>query len=191
MACDGLFFFQKGVAPTAPHLLPSFPQDVRQVTALGREFCVFRGQSGKIGVLDAYCPHLGANIAAGGIVKDDCVECPFHGWSFNTSGECVHIPYAENIPAKSSTRVFPSLEINDEILLWFDAEGREPSWFPPRLENLENGRWSFRGVTQHPVNAHIQEVPENAADVAHLSYLHGPALLGGTDLRQIHKYAAA
>ncbi|XP_009955959.1 PREDICTED: cholesterol desaturase daf-36-like, partial [Leptosomus discolor] len=27
------------------------------------------------------------------------------------------------------------------------------------------------------------EIPENAADVAHLAFLHGPAILGGSDLR--------
>lgn len=73
---------------------------MRQVTALGREFCVFRTESGEVGVLDAYCPHLGANIAAGGTVKGDCVQCPFHGWEFNTSGKCTSIPYAETIPSK-------------------------------------------------------------------------------------------
>jgi cholesterol 7-desaturase len=29
----------------------------------------------------------------------------------------------------------------------------------------------------------MQETPENAADVPHLDYLHGPSLLNGTDLR--------
>lgn len=28
-----------------------------------------------------------------------------------------------------------------------------------------------------------QEIPENAADMAHLAFLHGPAILGGSDLR--------
>jgi cholesterol 7-dehydrogenase len=156
---------------------------VRQITALGRDFCVFRTQSGKVGVLDAYCPHLGANIAVGGIVVDDCVQCPFHGWSFTTDGTCKHIPYSKSIPARSDIRKFPSLEINDQILLWFDAEGREPFWFPPRLEEIENGTWSYRGTTQHPINAHIQEVPENAADIAHLNFLHRPGIAAGTDLR--------
>ena len=57
---------------------------------------VFRSQSGEVHVVDAYCPHLGANMAAGGIVKGDCLECPFHGWLFNgDDGSCAHIPYAK------------------------------------------------------------------------------------------------
>ena len=29
-------------------------------------------------MLDAYCLHLGADIAVGGTVADDCILCPFH-----------------------------------------------------------------------------------------------------------------
>lgn len=29
-------------------------------------------------------------------------------------------------------------------------------------------------------------MPENAADVAHLNYLHGPGILSGVDLRETH-----
>ena len=40
---------------------------VKQVEALGQNLAVFRGsETGTVFVTDAYCPHLGANIAAGG-----------------------------------------------------------------------------------------------------------------------------
>ena len=40
---------------------------VRQVDALGLNLAVYRGSdSGNVFVTDAYCPHLGANIAVGG-----------------------------------------------------------------------------------------------------------------------------
>ena len=42
--------------------------DVKPVDALGQHFVVYRGESGKVAVLDAYCPHLGANLALGGKV---------------------------------------------------------------------------------------------------------------------------
>jgi len=34
-------------------------------------------------------------LAVGGRVKGECLECPFHGWVFNSDGICVGIPYAE------------------------------------------------------------------------------------------------
>lgn len=46
-------------------------------------------------MVDAYCPHLGADLAAGGRVVGSCIECPFHGWRFRgEDGKCTHIPYA-------------------------------------------------------------------------------------------------
>lgn len=63
---------------------------------LGEQVAVFRAENGKAHVVDAYCPHLGANLAVGGRVLGDCIECPFHGWQFQgTDGKCVKIPYAE------------------------------------------------------------------------------------------------
>eukprot|EP00730_Choanoeca_flexa_P003140 TRINITY_DN11302_c0_g1_i9.p3 TRINITY_DN11302_c0_g1~~TRINITY_DN11302_c0_g1_i9.p3 ORF type:complete len:230 (+),score=30.67 TRINITY_DN11302_c0_g1_i9:952-1641(+) len=41
-------------------------------------------------------------------------------------------------------------------------------------------------LVSHGLYACVQEVPENAADVAHLNYLHAPGLLSGTDLRETH-----
>ena len=57
---------------------------------------MFRGESGQVYVVDAYCPHLGANLAVGGKVEGDCIECPFHGWQYRgEDGKCVKIGYAD------------------------------------------------------------------------------------------------
>ena len=56
---------------------------------------MFRDDNGVPHVLDAYCPHLGADLGAGGQVVGECLQCPFHGWEFRGSdGQCVKIPYA-------------------------------------------------------------------------------------------------
>lgn len=62
----------------------------------GEDFAVFRKSNGKVHVVNAYCPHLGANMGVGGIVKDDCLQCPFHGWRFDgDTGKCKSIPYTD------------------------------------------------------------------------------------------------
>jgi cholesterol 7-dehydrogenase len=62
----------------------------------GQQFAVFRDENGHAHVLDAYCPHMGANLAVGGLVTGDCIQCPFHGWKFRGhDGKCMGIPYAE------------------------------------------------------------------------------------------------
>ncbi|XP_072015577.1 cholesterol 7-desaturase nvd-like isoform X1 [Amphiura filiformis] len=158
--------------------------EVKYVSALGKELAVYRGENGQAYIVDAYCPHLGANLGVGGIVKGDCIECPFHGWIFRGSdGKCVDIPYTQKVPSFAKTKAWKCVEVNGEIMLWFHAEGEEPDWFPPEIEGIKNGELKYHGFTEHYVNAHIEEIPENGADVAHLYHLHTPFLAAGRDLR--------
>lgn len=70
-------------------------KNVTYVSCLGEHFVVFRTFDGQVNVLDAYCPHLGANMGLNGQVKGDNIECPFHQWSFRGSdGTCANIPYS-------------------------------------------------------------------------------------------------
>ena len=81
---------------------------VRSVSCLGQELVAFRGEDGRATVLDAICPHLGANLGHGGRVsRGNCITCPFHEWTFNADGQCVDVPYAskcERIPNTSAAR---------------------------------------------------------------------------------------
>lgn len=40
-------------------------------------------------VLPAYCPHQGAHLGHGGMVKSGCVRCPFHALHFDSNGNCI------------------------------------------------------------------------------------------------------
>uniref|UniRef100_A0A8D0H5H5 cholesterol 7-desaturase n=1 Tax=Sphenodon punctatus TaxID=8508 RepID=A0A8D0H5H5_SPHPU len=164
------------------HLLPW--GGVRSLAVLGEQLAVFRGLDGRAYVVDAYCPHLGANLAAGGHVVGDCIECPFHGWQFRgKDGKCMRIPYAEKVPDFAKIKTWPSCEANGQILVWYHCDGTEPAWSVPEQEEIASQEWVYRGHTEHYVNAHIEEIPENAADAAHLAFLHGPAIMSGVDLR--------
>ncbi|XP_030363271.1 cholesterol 7-desaturase-like [Strigops habroptila] len=156
----------------------------RSLSLLGEQLAVFRTPDGQAFVVDAYCPHLGANLAAGGRVVGNCIECPFHGWQFRgEDGKCTSIPYAEKVPDFARVRTWPCCEVNGMLLVWYHCEGLAPMWAVPEQREITTKEWVFRGQTEHLVDAHIQEIPENAADSAHLAFLHGPAILGGSDLR--------
>lgn len=154
------------------------------LSVLGQELVVFRDTKGLAHVLDAYCPHMGANLGVGGRVVGDCIECPFHGWKFRGhDGKCMEIPYSDKaLPSVAKTRSWPSVEINGWIHLWFHAEGLDPTWTIPEFDEITTGTWQYKGRTEHYINAHIEEVPENGADVAHLKQVHEPFLSAGVDL---------
>nr|XP_060613230.1 cholesterol 7-desaturase nvd-like [Anolis sagrei ordinatus] len=160
------------------------PGQARALAALGENFAVFRDMEGCVHVVDAYCPHLGANLAVGGRVVGNCIECPFHGWQFHgEDGRCTRIPYAEKVPTFAKVKVWPSCEVSGMILVWYHCDGLGPTWQVPEHQEMLSHEWVFRGITEHYVSAHIEEIPENAADVAHLAFLHGPSILSGVDLR--------
>ncbi|XP_038060080.1 cholesterol 7-desaturase-like [Patiria miniata] len=150
------------------------------VAVAGKNLVVFRGESGRPYVVDAYCAHLGANLAIGGSVHGECIECPFHGWSYRgEDGKCVHIGYAEKVPDFVKIPTYQSCEVNHRIWLWYHAEGKEPDWQVPELEHLTNGKLQPVGFTVCELDSHNEDTPENGADVAHLDYLHGPRAFVG------------
>ncbi|KAG8539925.1 hypothetical protein GDO81_020114 [Engystomops pustulosus] len=69
------------------------------------------------------------------------------------------------------------------VFVWYHCDGIEPTWSVPEQEEITSKEWIYRGRTEHYINAHIEEIPENAADIAHLAFLHEPGLLSGVDLR--------
>ena len=91
-------------------------------------------------------------------VTGKCIECPFHGWQYDgETGHCVKIPYSKGkVPSQAKVKVWPSLDSNGIVKVWYDAEGRDPQWFPEEFEKVKNGRWSYRGCSTHLINAHIE-----------------------------------
>ncbi|XP_023243859.1 cholesterol 7-desaturase-like [Centruroides sculpturatus] len=152
----------------------------KPVTALGQQFVIFRGKTGKCFVLDAYCPHLGAHLGLDGKVYEDCIECPFHGWRFSgQDGSCVKIPYAKKISEVAKIKSWETIEQNGFIYVWHHAEGQPPLWKPPVIPEIEKGSWHYKGRSEHIINCHIQEITENGADFAHFNCLHKFGITAG------------
>ncbi|XP_058982896.1 cholesterol 7-desaturase nvd isoform X2 [Musca domestica] len=156
--------------------------EVKNVFALGKQFAVFRTLSSSVYVLDAYCPHLGANIGTGRVFGDT-VECPFHKWRFRgTDGACVFVPYSSCVPKSSKLQKWTSREVNDHIFVWYSADPELVPWEIPALSEIEIERFVYHGRNEFFVNSHIQEIPENGADIAHFGAVHDNCFLSGTEL---------
>jgi nitrite reductase/ring-hydroxylating ferredoxin subunit len=139
----------------------------------GRELVLFRGESGTASLLDAFCPHLGAHLGYGGQVRGENVQCPFHGWCFDTAGACVEVPFARKIPAKARARAWPLHEGNGVLMAYYHRDGAAPTSEPPRVPELESPEWTAPVPHQFRMRTHVQEIAENVIDLAHTRYLHG------------------
>ena len=57
----------------------------------GREIVVWRDNAGGAHVWEDRCPHRGMRLSFG-FVRGDHIACLYHGWQYDSSGQCRHIP---------------------------------------------------------------------------------------------------
>ena len=81
--------------------------ELRGVTLLD-EPVVLAQLNGEIVALQDLCRHFQAQLSLGEITRlashGDCVMCPYHGWSYAATGQCVDIPQLggeRQIPAEA------------------------------------------------------------------------------------------
>ena len=144
-----------------------------QKTWMGENIIAWRDDGGKVCVADAYCPHLGSDMGpgAGGCVRGGRLVCPFHGFEYDTAGECVATPYAEP-PRTARLRVYETHEEAGLVFAWWGIDGREPQWRLPE-DRFDQTGWSGLTVWKARFPGHPQETTENSVDLAHLRYVHG------------------
>lgn len=141
-------------------------------TWLGNQVVAWCNDAGDVCVAEAVCPHLGADLSpdAGGRVRDGCLVCPFHGFVYDASGQCVATPYAP-APKSARLRVFETREISGLIFAWHGIGDRPPRWqIPPPPPGHD---WSGLEVRSVRFAGHPQETTENSVDLGHLRYVHG------------------
>jgi 3-ketosteroid 9alpha-monooxygenase subunit A len=144
----------------------------RSLTYFGERLVAYRGEDGVVHVLDAYCAHMGADLAAGGRVIGNTIECPFHAWRYCGTGECVAIPYAKKIPEKARQRAWRAREVNGLILVHHDPAGREPDFDIPVIAEYGTPEWLPWTTKMYRVKTHPREIVENLADRAHFPRVH-------------------
>lgn len=114
---------------------------------LGKALVAFRTESGQVAVLDAYCSHMGASLA-GGCVKGETIQCPYHGWTYGTDGKCVDSPGTAQIPQFAKQVAYPTLERHGMV---FFFNGRQALFDLPFFLNekasdyIAGGRFTLEG----------------------------------------------
>jgi 3-ketosteroid 9alpha-monooxygenase subunit A len=162
---------------STPHSDRFFAEDV----------VLFRGASGKVIMLDAYCPHMGTHmgknktshsVVNGHHVEADSIRCPYHGWRFGADGRCNEIPFYDGpIPEKARVRSWPVVERYGIVFCWHDPEEQAPDVELPEYPEWEDPQWVRWQVDRLGVlPTHPQEVADNTSDIRHLTFLHGSAV---------------
>ncbi|WP_291014581.1 Rieske 2Fe-2S domain-containing protein [Hydrogenophaga sp.] len=145
---------------------------VKAVRVLGQDLVLFRDAHGRMGLLDRDCPHRGADLAFGRN-EGDGLRCPFHGWKFDATGQCIETP-AEPAGSSLCTRIrqrsYPVQAKAGVLFGWLGAEGSVPPPLPALdcFEAPASHSFAFKGLW----HCNWLQAFEVGIDPAHASYLH-------------------
>jgi phthalate 4,5-dioxygenase len=151
--------------------LPSPDCDPVRVTLLGERLVAFRDTAGQVGLLQHNCPHRGASLFFGRN-EENGIRCVYHGWKFDTAGNCVDMP---NEPPESDfwhklqAVAYPCVEAGDVVWTWMGPPAERPplqtqEWMRVPPEN--------RDVCKHIGDCNWLQLLEGGIDTSHSSFLH-------------------
>jgi phenylpropionate dioxygenase-like ring-hydroxylating dioxygenase large terminal subunit len=95
---------------------------------MGEDLLGFRDSEGRVGLVDAYCPHRGAPLFFGRN-EEGGLRCVYHGWKFDVEGRCLEIPNAlegETYREKVSLTAYPARDRGGLIWAYLGPPDRVP-----------------------------------------------------------------
>lgn len=145
------------------------------ILRLGERLVFWRGNDGKIICQQDLCPHRGAALSIG-VLKDDHLQCPFHGLEFDRTGRCVLIPAngrAAPVPRVFQVKTYIIQELHGYIYLWWG----EPQEVYPSIPWFDDLDASFATSDDRDCWAvHYSRAIENQLDVFHLPFVHATTI---------------
>ncbi len=141
------------------------------VIRLGEKLVLWRDNAGQVVCMRDLCPHRGVALSAGRLIHGN-IQCPFHGFEFNSTGACVLIPangVSAVVPKAIQVKTYPTFEAHNFIWIWWGDHRDE---YPPVLffEDIDDS-FSYATLRDH-WPTHYSRAIENQLDVVHLPFVH-------------------
>jgi 5,5'-dehydrodivanillate O-demethylase len=146
----------------------------KPIRLLGEDLVLYKDLSGNFGLLDQQCPHRRANLSLMGVVESTGLRCHYHGWKFNSSGDCIQQPFEDtawpekNIKQHINTKSYP-VELKGG-LVWAYL-GPQPA---PLLPDWEAFSWpnGFAQIVISKIPCNWFQCQENSIDPVHFEWTH-------------------
>lgn len=141
------------------------------VTRLGEKLVIWRGENGELNCIFDRCCHRGAALSAGKVVHDT-INCPFHGFAYESSGKVAYIPANGRntpVPERYNVHAYKVKEQYGFVWLWYgDYKDELPEI--PFFEYLRQG-FTYGGFSETWA-VHYTRAIENQLDAVHLPFVH-------------------
>jgi 5,5'-dehydrodivanillate O-demethylase oxygenase subunit len=141
------------------------------VRALGEDLVLFRDKSGNVGLIQDHCAHRGASLVYGR-VEERGISCAYHGWLYDTNGNCLETP-AEPADSKFYLTVkMKAYPVQRMAGIYWAYMGPMPAPELPRFDVIARAD-GHRKITVFPnLDCNWFAAAENAVDPWHLQILH-------------------
>lgn len=148
----------------------------KRVRLLAEDLVLFRTAEEQLGLLEEACPHRRASLAYGHM-DGETIACPYHGWKFDTSGNCLEMPAEQSDPEllkRCKAVAYKAEELGGLIFAYL---GPHPAPLLPRYDLLV---WDgvLRDIGQARLPCNWLQIMENSVDPTHVEWLHGHHLAG-------------
>jgi phthalate 4,5-dioxygenase len=145
---------------------------------LGEQLIAFRDSSGRIGVMEQKCPHRCASLFLGRN-EENGLRCVYHGWKFDTEGNCVDMP---SVPAERDfkhlvhAKAYKAVERNG--LVWVYMGDRKTAPSLPQIEAtlLPESEVQIQFVQRE---CNWLQALEGDIDTCHFGFLHAGGINAG------------
>ena len=138
----------------------------------GRPVLVWRTADGKVASFDDRCAHKRMPLSEGVVLPDGVLECPYHGFCYDSKGQCVRIPSQldQPIPTRAKLRPFPCLEQDGLVWVWPGDPAKIGDMTAPRTPEI--AEWHTHMFDPLKVPANYILLIENLMDITHFYPLH-------------------
>jgi nitrite reductase/ring-hydroxylating ferredoxin subunit len=144
------------------------PKQARSVRIGYQRLVVYRGEDGRARALDAFCPHMGADLANGTVVGDQ-IECYFHQWRFNEHGACAGTRCGETPPKGARLDAYPVEERYGFVWVYSAPVATHPLPVCPGLEGADVAAVHLGRVKLY---AHHHAMMAGGIDLQHFASVH-------------------
>lgn len=139
---------------------------------LGEKLVLYRDPSGVAVAFRDRCLHRNAMLSEG-TLRNGCLECPYHGWTYDRSGSVIEIPSARagaELP-KKQLLAFPTREQDGLVWVYMGEASESERVEPFRMPHHDEPGWkSYYMVTEF--HNDVTNCVENFMDVPHTVTVH-------------------
>jgi phenylpropionate dioxygenase-like ring-hydroxylating dioxygenase large terminal subunit len=138
---------------------------------LNEELIAFRDSDGKVGLIDAYCPHRGAPMFFGRN-EESGLRCVYHGWKFDVTGACVDLPNTpegDTFKNKVTTIAYPCVEAGGMVFSYMGPRDKQPPF--PEFDFAKVPA-SHIYVSKFQLECNYLQATEGDFDPSHGVFLH-------------------